>query len=55
LRKCDHQLLSPTFVGVTKKVPEYKDFLIATDIIMVSAADGVPSCEQALKARKASK
>ncbi len=55
LRKCDHQLLLPTFIGVTKKVPEYKDFLIGTDIIMVSAADGVPSCEQALKARKAAK
>ena len=55
LRKCDHQLMLPTFVGVTKKVPEYKDFLIGTDIIMVSAADGVPSCEQVLKARKAPK
>jgi branched-chain amino acid transport system substrate-binding protein len=55
LRKCDHQLLLPTFVGVTKKVPEYKDFLIGTDIVMVSAADGVPSCEQVLKTRKAAK
>ena len=55
LRKCDHQLLLPTFVGVTKKVPEYKDFLIGTDIVTVSAADGVPSCEQVLKTRKAAK
>ncbi|HVN25665.1 MAG TPA: ABC transporter substrate-binding protein [Syntrophorhabdales bacterium] len=55
LRKCDHQLMLPTFVGVTKKVPEYKDFLIATDIIMVTAADGVPSCAQVLKTRKAPK
>ncbi len=55
LRKCDHQLLLPTFVGVTKKVPEYKDFLIGTDITMVSAADGTPSCEQVLKTRKTAK
>jgi branched-chain amino acid transport system substrate-binding protein len=55
LRKCDHQLLLPTYVGVTKKVPEYKDFLIGTDIVTVSAADGIPSCEQVLKTRKAAK
>jgi branched-chain amino acid transport system substrate-binding protein len=55
LRKCDHQLMLPTFVGVTKIVPEYKDFLIGTDIVMVSPADGIPSCEVVMKARKAAK
>src|SRR5271157_403410 len=55
LRKCDHQIMLPTFVGVTKKVPEYNEFLIATDIVTVSAQDGVPSCEQVLKTRGAAK
>ncbi|HME45574.1 MAG TPA: ABC transporter substrate-binding protein [Syntrophorhabdales bacterium] len=55
LRKCDHQIMLPTFVGVTKKVPEYNEFLIATDIVTVSAQDGVPSCEQVLKTRAAAK
>jgi len=55
LRKCDHQIMLPTFVGVTKKVPEYNEFLIATDIVTVSPRDGVPSCEQVLKTRAAAK
>ena len=55
LRKCDHQIMLPTFVGVTKKVPEYNEFLIATDIVTVSPQDGVPSCEQVLKTRAAAK
>lgn len=55
LRKCDHQIMLPTFVGVTKKVPEYNEFLIATDIVTVSPQDGLPSCEQVLKTRAAAK
>ena len=55
LRKCDHQIMLPTFVGVTKKVPEYNEFLIATDIVTVSPRDGLPSCEQVLKTRAAAK
>jgi branched-chain amino acid transport system substrate-binding protein len=55
LRACDHQLLLPTFYGVTKKVPEYKDFLIGADIITVPPKDGVPSCEEVQKARARAK
>jgi branched-chain amino acid transport system substrate-binding protein len=55
LRACDHQLLLPTFYGMTKKVPEYKDFLIGTDIITVPPKDGVPSCEEIAKARAKTK
>jgi branched-chain amino acid transport system substrate-binding protein len=55
LRACDHQLLLPVFYGTTKKVPEYKDFLIGTDIITVPPKDGVPSCEDVLKARAKTK
>jgi branched-chain amino acid transport system substrate-binding protein len=55
LRSCDHQLLLPTFYGITKKVPEYKDFLIGTDIITILPKDGVPSCEEVQKARAKAK
>jgi branched-chain amino acid transport system substrate-binding protein len=55
MRACDHQLLLPTFVGITKKVPEYKDFLIATDIVTVAPKDAVPTCEEVKKARAAAK
>ncbi|MGA3174748.1 MAG: ABC transporter substrate-binding protein [Syntrophorhabdales bacterium] len=51
VRKCDHQLLLPTFYGVTKKVPEYNSFLIGTDILTVAAKDGAPSCEEIAAAR----
>jgi len=55
LRACDHQLLLPTYAGVTKKVPEYKDFLVGTDIMTVSPKDGAPSCEEIQKLRAAYK
>ncbi len=55
LRACDHQLLLPTFYGMTKKVPEYKDFLIGTDIVTVAPQDGVPSCAEIQKARAKAK
>ena len=55
MRACDHQTILPTFVGVTKKVPQYKDFLIATDIVTVAPKDGAPSCEEIKKARAAAK
>jgi branched-chain amino acid transport system substrate-binding protein len=55
MRACDHQTVLPTFVGVTKKVPEYKDFLIATDIVTVAPKDGMVSCEEIQKARAGAK
>ena len=55
MRACDHQVLLPTYVGVTKKVPEYKEFLIATDIVTVAPKDGAPSCEDVKKARAGAK
>ena len=55
VRKCDHQLLLPTFYGLTKKVPEYKDFLIGTDIITVAPKDGAPTCEEVAAARAKAK
>ena len=55
LRVCDHQLLLPTYAGITKKVPQYKDFLIGTDIQTVSPQDGAPTCEDVKKLRAAYK
>jgi branched-chain amino acid transport system substrate-binding protein len=52
MRACDHQLLLPTFVGMTKKVPQYKDFLIGTSIVTVPPKDGAPSCDDIKKARE---
>ncbi|HVN96558.1 MAG TPA: ABC transporter substrate-binding protein [Syntrophorhabdaceae bacterium] len=46
MRKCDHQLMLPVYYGMTKKVPEYKDFLIGTDIMTVPPGQGYPSCEE---------
>lgn len=55
LRACDHQVLLPTYFGVTKKVPEYKDFLIGVDIVTVAPQDGVPTCAEIQKARAQAK
>ena len=55
MRACDHQLMLPVFYGVTNKVPEYKDFLIGTDIITVSPAEGLPSCAEVKQERARAK
>lgn len=52
MRACDHRAMLPTYIGVTKVTPEYKDFLVGTDIVAVSAKDSTPSCEEMKKARK---
>ncbi|HID88045.1 MAG TPA: amino acid ABC transporter substrate-binding protein, partial [Anaerolineae bacterium] len=50
MRACDHQVVLPIYMGVTKKVPEY-DFLISADILTLSGEDVMPSCEEIQKAR----
>ncbi|UCD72450.1 MAG: ABC transporter substrate-binding protein [Syntrophobacterales bacterium] len=50
MRACDHQVVLPIFMGVTKKVPEY-DFHISTDIITLTGDDVMPTCEEIMKAR----
>jgi branched-chain amino acid transport system substrate-binding protein len=52
MRACDHRVMLPTYIGVTKKTKEYKDFLIGTDIIAVPAKDSTPSCNDMKKVRK---
>ncbi|MBN2403083.1 MAG: ABC transporter substrate-binding protein [Spirochaetes bacterium] len=55
MRACDHQLLLPTYVGMTKKVPQYKDFLIGTGIVTVAPKDSAPSCNEIAKIRTKAK
>jgi len=50
MRACDHQVVLPIFMGVTKKVPEY-DFLISTDIETMTGDEVMPSCEEIMQAR----
>lgn len=52
MRACDHRTMLPTYVGTTKKSPEYKDFLIGTNMVAVSAKLAAPSCEEMKKVRK---
>jgi branched-chain amino acid transport system substrate-binding protein len=51
IRACDHQLTLPMFWGVTKKSPDYKEFLIATDVVTIPASEYMPTCDQIKKAR----
>jgi len=51
MRACDHQVVLPIYLGVTKKSPEY-DFVTATDILKMTGDDVMPSCEEIAKARK---
>jgi branched-chain amino acid transport system substrate-binding protein len=50
MRACDHQVVLPMFMGVTKKTPQY-EFLIATDIVPLAGKDIMPSCDEINKAR----
>ncbi|RLA97918.1 MAG: amino acid ABC transporter substrate-binding protein [Deltaproteobacteria bacterium] len=52
MRACDHQVVEPMFLGVTKKSPKY-NFLISSDIVTLPGPEIMPSCEEimALRAR----
>ena len=51
MRACDHQATLPMYLGVTKKVPQY-DFVISTDIITMTGAEVLPTCEEVRRARE---
>jgi branched-chain amino acid transport system substrate-binding protein len=51
MRACDHQVVLPIYMGVTKKSPKY-DFVTATDVIKLTGDDVMPSCDEVLKTRK---
>jgi branched-chain amino acid transport system substrate-binding protein len=50
MRKCDHQVVYPMYLGVTKKSAKY-GFVISTDIKTVTGFDVMPTCEEIAKAR----
>ena len=51
MRAYDHQALLPMFLGITAKDPNYKDFLIAKDIVTIPGEELVLSVEEVKKAR----
>jgi len=50
MRACDHQLVLPMYLGVTKKVPEY-EFLISSDIVTLTGDEVMPTCDEIKAAR----
>ena len=52
IREFDHQIMLPMFVGVTKKVPGYDEFLIAGDIETIPADQAIVPLEEVKKARE---
>jgi branched-chain amino acid transport system substrate-binding protein len=50
LRAYDHQVMFPMFMGKTTKDPKY-DFLVAKDIVTISADQVVPTLEEIKEAR----
>jgi len=51
MRACDHQVVLPMYLGVTKKAPD-KDFIISTDIVTLTGEQVLPTCEEIQKARE---
>lgn len=53
MRACDHQVVLPIYMGVTKKEPG-GEFLRASDIVTLSGEEVMPTCEEIEKARAGS-
>lgn len=51
MRKCDHQVALPMYLGVTKKSPD-QDYIISSDIITLSGDEVMPTCDEIMEARK---
>jgi branched-chain amino acid transport system substrate-binding protein len=50
MRQCDHQVVLPIFLGVTKKEVG-KNYVIATDLVTVPGPEVMPTCDEIKKAR----
>ena len=50
MRACDHQVIMPMFLGVTKLSPE-KGVAISSDITTLRGAEVMPSCKEIMEAR----
>jgi branched-chain amino acid transport system substrate-binding protein len=51
MRKCDHQVVLPMYLGVTKKAAG-KDYFISSNIVTLPGNQVMPTCEEIAKARK---
>ena len=51
MRACDHQVVLPMYLGITKKAPG-KDYIISTDIVTLKGDEVLPTCDEIMKARK---
>ena len=51
MRACDHQVVLPMYLGITKKAPG-KDYIISSDIVTLRGDEVLPTCEEIMKARK---
>jgi branched-chain amino acid transport system substrate-binding protein len=50
MRKCDHQVVLPMYLGVTKKAAG-KDYIVSSDIITLTGKEVMPTCDEIKKAR----
>ena len=50
MRACDHQVVLPIYLGVTKKAAD-KEYIISSDIVTLSGEDVMPSCDDIKKER----
>jgi len=50
MRACDHQVVLPIFLGVTKKSPKY-GFVISSNIVTLIGDEVMPTCDEIMKAR----
>lgn len=50
MRACDHQVVLPMYLGVTKKAAG-KDYLISSDIVTLTGGEVMPTCEEIKAAR----
>jgi len=51
MRKCDHQVVLPMYLGITKKSPDH-DFVVSSDIVTLTGNEVMPTCDEIAAARK---
>ena len=51
MRACDHQVVLPMYLGVTKKSPKY-NFIISSEIVTLTGDEVMPTCDEIMKARE---
>jgi branched-chain amino acid transport system substrate-binding protein len=49
-RACDHQVVLPMYLGVTRKAPG-KDYVISADIVTLTGDEVMPTCAEIMKER----